>query len=820
MSLPDLLSINLTASGGGGGAVTSVNGQTGDVLLTTDDIPEGSTNQYFAGTPLHVAGFNAFGQGYAIPSWTINTFNGLDELQAPVLTDGGLSQPRILNSRTLQYSQTNNQTTDINYAFLDLVDLTGTFSYNGYTHTETAVTQSGQSNLTAEVVLDFKRLNLGQGGTSSSTTSRAMKGQVRTGSGHTATNIIPVEAQILMDGGSVTNEATTLNTNTYIGGTAEYVFGLRQVVQNAGTVNQVQYGFNQEIYTDVGASTNTVVSIGTFHNGTITGNYSGLNIGSNGVVGGVSYHVTVDSTLESTNDEIGFNFASSGDAGNNKFAFNVSLSGTVAGSTNGININDQTTATAAVYGFNYTRSGTTGNGLYVINTNVQNTGSVTGDFRHFNLYAEATVSQNGGFLNGIQNGDVTGNWTGIAQTIGADIGQGLNFHNNVLNNSAAITGDVFGHAISIDGSATVTGRIRGVSLNNQAPAEGVEGFSISNSADLTDNFRGVFIQETGDSRTKTGVDITMSGAVTDDAQGVRVNVTGLVMASQRAVSGSFDGGSFGVQGQMTPFNSLGVDVGNNITMTSTVQSGSPLTGTDQLIQLFQSNLIVNDDISTGPFGLNTTMIAMPSQVAVASGKTVPLLRSMLLGTTVPSGSGGTITEHIVLEILGLPSFGGSVSCPSKTAIQDSQLLGANFSDGTTEAWFVKNNDPNTENHLSRLAIGTTNKKVSASTVGLEVYNKDILVDTGFLIAGTAGYGLKIKEGTNAKMGTATLIAGTVTVANTSVTANSRIFVEINVPGGTLGTVYVNNIVASTSFDIVSTSVLDTSTVAWLIVEAV
>lgn len=66
---------------------------------------------------------------------------------------------------------------------------------------------------------------------------------------------------------------------------------------------------------------------------------------------------------------------------------------------------------------------------------------------------------------------------------------------------------------------------------------------------------------------------------------------------------------------------------------------------------------------------------------------------------------------------------------------------------------------------------------------------------------TAGKGLKVAEGSNAKQGTATLVAGTVTVSNTSVTANSRIFLQ----GGALnsstaiGELSVTTITAATSF---------------------
>lgn len=78
--------------------------------------------------------------------------------------------------------------------------------------------------------------------------------------------------------------------------------------------------------------------------------------------------------------------------------------------------------------------------------------------------------------------------------------------------------------------------------------------------------------------------------------------------------------------------------------------------------------------------------------------------------------------------------------------------------------------------------------------------------------------LKIKEGSNKRMGTATLTAGAATVNTTSVTANSRIFLTSNTDGGVVGFLRVSAISAGTSFTITSSSGTDTSTVAWLIVE--
>jgi hypothetical protein len=84
---------------------------------------------------------------------------------------------------------------------------------------------------------------------------------------------------------------------------------------------------------------------------------------------------------------------------------------------------------------------------------------------------------------------------------------------------------------------------------------------------------------------------------------------------------------------------------------------------------------------------------------------------------------------------------------------------------------------------------------------------------------TAGKGVQIKEGSNAKMGTCTLVAGSCTVSNTSVTANSRIFVTSNADGGTPGWLRVSAKTASTSFVVTSSSGTDTSTVVWEIKEA-
>ena len=91
---------------------------------------------------------------------------------------------------------------------------------------------------------------------------------------------------------------------------------------------------------------------------------------------------------------------------------------------------------------------------------------------------------------------------------------------------------------------------------------------------------------------------------------------------------------------------------------------------------------------------------------------------------------------------------------------------------------------------------------------------------GSLDIQSAGQGVKIATGANAKMGTGTLAAGTVTIANTSVTAVSLIFISDTGAGGaaSLGSLSVSGRVAGTSFTVTSSLVTDTSTFHYLIIE--
>ena len=94
---------------------------------------------------------------------------------------------------------------------------------------------------------------------------------------------------------------------------------------------------------------------------------------------------------------------------------------------------------------------------------------------------------------------------------------------------------------------------------------------------------------------------------------------------------------------------------------------------------------------------------------------------------------------------------------------------------------------------------------------------DLVITGGSLDITAVGKGVKVKEGTNAKQGVATLVAGTVTVSNTTITTSSRIFLTAQ-DNNTTGALRVSARTAGTSFVITSSNATDTGVVAYEIFE--
>jgi len=185
-------------------------------------------------------------------------------------------------------------------------------------------------------------------------------------------------------------------------------------------------------------------------------------------------------------------------------------------------------------------------------------------------------------------------------------------------------------------------------------------------------------------------------------------------------------------------------------------------------------------------------------------------------TTVPSTSAAFFT---LSDLRHYNASQGSIGAGSSITNQYGYYAGATLTGAANNYGFY-----------SAISSGSNRWNFYATGTALNHFNGRSLFGTttddgvnqiqssGHISTVTAGFGFKIKEGSNAKMGVATLVAGSVVVANTSVTASSRIQLTSNADGGTPGWLRVSARTAGTSFTITSSSGTDTSTVAYLIME--
>jgi hypothetical protein len=172
---------------------------------------------------------------------------------------------------------------------------------------------------------------------------------------------------------------------------------------------------------------------------------------------------------------------------------------------------------------------------------------------------------------------------------------------------------------------------------------------------------------------------------------------------------------------------------------------------------------------------------------------------------------GGISAQKAIAGLKFDAIGGTITAPSPMyrATQTWNSAGSTFNANLIDITDTASN-----------AASTFVEYRTAGTPRFSVRKDGTVNSSGDIKANVVGKGIYVKEGTNATMGVATLVAGVVVVSTTKVTANSRIFLTRQTTAGTLGTsVDVTARTAGTSFTITSNgSILDTSTVAWMIVE--
>jgi len=205
----------------------------------------------------------------------------------------------------------------------------------------------------------------------------------------------------------------------------------------------------------------------------------------------------------------------------------------------------------------------------------------------------------------------------------------------------------------------------------------------------------------------------------------------------------------------------------------------------------------------------------------ASGQKVRCINTRFEGSGAAASNWVTNTPSVVADVsstnlnyTSTPNYTAGLTAQAALAAQPSSsantILSSNQGGVAANDNFRLAGDGTMTYGIGTSARDTTWKRLGTAQVGTS--DSDIII-------GLAGKGLRVKEGTNARQGTATLVAGTVTVSNTSTTANTRIILGSVTPGGTPGALFVNAHTVGTSFVIKSTSSTDTSVVSYLLVEA-
>lgn len=433
----------------------------------------------------------------------------------------------------------------------------------------------------------------------------------------------------------------------------------------------------------------------------------------------------------------------------------------------------------------------------------------------------------------------TGTWNGTA------------IANANLANSAVT---VNGTSISLGASGTVTaaaGTLTGTTLNSSVVTSSLTSVGTLASGTWQGNPVGTLYGGTGS--TSLGGGLTNSGSVlaldltsaniftavqtvNKSTLGVTTvdglllnNTTAAALAAQQVTPSlhfqSFGWGTTASTSQSTDWRTNSLPV-QGATPSANLLTQFSLAGGAYTTELtLQSNgaLIANGAIS-GNGGLNT--FSGSPQVANFFSNA----GSNMVGTsTAPQANfgGGSATIY-VRTLIG----GTTTGTPANTSNGANLVIGSTpftIANGSSSAWLVNTvinplgtitltGTGSVGNTASLYIGGASAGTVTGANYSLYINSGNSLMN-GNLTLGTAGNKLNITTGTNASIGTATLVGGTVTVSTTAVTASSKIFLT-DATTGTLtniGTPTVGTVTAGTSFVINSSNVLDTSNINWFII---
>lgn len=311
------------------------------------------------------------------------------------------------------------------------------------------------------------------------------------------------------------------------------------------------------------------------------------------------------------------------------------------------------------------------------------------------------------------------------------------FRNNAVFNNTGATNTIngFSNTCSLGANITVN-NFRGLeSSMNGTTGSGIDSYIGNNTYanNFTGNNTNGYVFSTFNTHSNNWVGITLNSGddTATNVQGINLNLSGITSPNQK-VGLNINDGALNVQSSLdTAQDSFqNASAVNSIGGQFHVSSGHPLTNGEFI---FGNNLAVlgffEDDMGPDVLGglIGYSVIGYVGQFSVAATKSVDTINMALAGASIPPvvGDGGTIDNFNIYHGIGLLPQGGNISVTNMCGLRISdQLTAAN----PTNSWGVSVDDINADNYFGKsVSIGTSNKKVSNSDVGIEIGNKKSLL---------------------------------------------------------------------------------------------